>query len=134
MILLDTNVIIDREHYSFDPAESYAASILTRAEFELGIQAAGDARIRASRVGRLRLLDAEFDWLEFDVECTRSYGVVAAGANPPGGAKVRSKDALIAAQAHRYGATLMTSNTTDFARFGHLIPLTEPVPRMAARQ
>ena len=114
MILLDTDVIIDRERYVFDPDQDYAASILSRAEFELGIQSARDASTRALRVRRLAILDDEFNWLEFDVESTRSYGVIAARAIPPGGAKVRSKDALIAAQAHRHGATLMTANTDDF--------------------
>jgi predicted nucleic acid-binding protein len=129
VILLDTNVLIDREKYRFDPAETYAASILSRAEFELGIQAARDAVTRASRVQRLAVLDAEFDWLGFDIESTRSYGVLAAGAIPPGGAKVRNKDALIAAQAHRHGATLMTADLGDFACFSHLIPVVPPVRR-----
>ncbi|MGO2632510.1 MAG: PIN domain-containing protein [Galactobacter sp.] len=129
MILLDTNVIIDREKYYFDPGEDFAVSILTRAEFELGIQSAHDAQVRALRVQRLALLDREFDWLEFDLECTRSYGVLAAGALPPGGSKIRSKDALIAAQAHRHGAMLMTANIDDFARFSHLVPITAPIPR-----
>jgi predicted nucleic acid-binding protein len=42
---------------------------------------------------------------------------------------VRSKDALIAAQAHRHGGTLMTANTDYFARFSRLIAVVEPVLR-----
>ncbi|MBD0024255.1 MULTISPECIES: PIN domain-containing protein [Gordonia] len=129
MILLDTTVIIDRAKCLFDPGEDYAVSILTRAEFELGIQSARDATIRARRVRRLAFLDREFDWLEFDIESTRSYGVPAAGALPPGGSKVRSKDALIAAQAHRHGATLMPANIDDFVCFSHLVPITMPTLR-----
>jgi predicted nucleic acid-binding protein len=129
VILLDTDVIIDRGKYVFDPDQDFAASVLSRAELELGIQSACDARTRALRVQRLAILDAEFDWLELDVEPTRSYGVIAAQAIPPGGAKLRSKDALIAAQAHRHGATLMTANIDDFARFSHLITVVEPVLR-----
>lgn len=48
MILLDTNGIMDREKYFFDPDEEYAVSILTRAEFELGIQSARDARVTSA--------------------------------------------------------------------------------------
>jgi len=129
VILLDTDVLIDRERYVFAADQVYAASILSRAEFELGIQSARDATTRVSRVRRLAALDDEFDWLSFDIESTRSYGVIAAGAIPAGGAKIRNKDALIAAQAHRYGATLMTANTDDFARFSHLIPVIGPVSR-----
>jgi predicted nucleic acid-binding protein len=119
-ILLDTNVIIDRDQYVFDPSERYGASILTRAEFELGIQVARDPHVRAARISRLDALDAEFAWLEFDKKSTTSYGIIAAAALPPGGAKIRSKDALIAAQAHRYGASLMTANATDFKPFSRL--------------
>lgn len=100
----------------------------------LGIQNAPDPRTRAQRVQWLAALDAEFDWLMFDVECTRSYGVVAGRAIPSGGVRVGSKDALIAAQAHRYGASLMTANVDDFGRFAHLVPLLQPTPRsLAAR-
>ncbi|MGO1944984.1 MAG: hypothetical protein ACTH1Z_11365 [Ancrocorticia sp.] len=39
---------MDREKYFFDPDEEYAVSILTRAEFELGIQSARDARVTSA--------------------------------------------------------------------------------------
>lgn len=73
-------------------------------------------------------MDERFDWLPMDKESTRSYGVVAAGATATG-ARIRGKDALIAGQAHRHGAAVMTLNTEDFAPFSRLITVVAPTPR-----
>lgn len=128
MILLDTNVLVDLHRYALDPAERYAASILSRAELEFGVLAARDPQVAAGRLRWLNDLDERFDWLEFDVAASRSYGIVATGARASG-AKVRGKDALIAAQAHRYGAAVMTANTADFVPFDHLVRVLAPTPR-----
>lgn len=128
MILLDTNVLVDLHRYAFDPAERYAASILSRAELEFGVLAARDPHASAERLRWLNELDERFDWLEFDLASSRSYGIVAAGARASG-AKVRGKDALIAAQAHRYGAAVMTANLADFTPFDHLVRVLAPAPR-----
>lgn len=128
MILLDTNVLVDLDLYVLDPAESYGASILSRAELEFGVLAARDAATAAARLWRLNELDERFDWLDFDVASSRSYGIIAAGARATG-AKVRGKDALIFAQAHRYGAAVMTANRADFEPFDHLVRLLTPVTR-----
>ena len=128
MILLDTNVLIDLDLYQFDPREEYGASILSRAELEFGIQAARNPHDAAERTRRINSLDERFAWVELDVESTRSYGIVAAGARATG-AKVRSKDALIAAQAHRHGAAVMTANIDDFKPFDHLVEVIAPVRR-----
>lgn len=125
MILLDTNVLIDLDRCRFDAGESYGASILSRAELEFGVQAAPSAESMAIRTRRLTELDDRFSWVEFDLACTRSYGIIAAGARAAG-ARVRSKDALIAAQAHRHGAAVMTSNLDDFAPFDHLVRVLAP--------
>lgn len=77
---------------------------------------------------RLIELDALFDWIGFDIECTRSYGTVAAGARATG-ARVRSKDALIVAQAHRHGVAVMTANTNDFKPFDHMVRIIAPTRR-----
>lgn len=130
MILLDTNVLIDLEHYRFDPGENYGASILSRAELELGVEAAPSRESKVVRARRLAELDDRFRWIEFDLACTRSYGIIAAGARATG-ARVRSKDALIVAQAHRHGAAVMTANLDDFAPFDHLVRVLAPVPREA---
>ncbi|SDS39507.1 PIN domain-containing protein [Jiangella sp. DSM 45060] len=87
-------------------------------------------RDAAERTRRLNELDQRFDWVGFDIESTRSLGMVAAGARATG-AKIRSKDALIAAQAHRHGAAVMTANTDDFRPFDHDVEIVAPVPRTA---
>ncbi|QDP98330.1 type II toxin-antitoxin system VapC family toxin [Microlunatus elymi] len=129
MILLDTNVLIDLDQYQFDPQEVYGASILSRAELEFGVRAATNPGDIAERTRRLNDLDQRFDWIPVDIESTRSYGIVAAGARATG-ARIRSKDALIAAQAHRHGATVMTANTDDFSPFDHLIEVSAPIRRV----
>lgn len=128
MIVLDTNVLVDLDRYALDPDGLHAASILSRAELEFGVRAARNAIDTAARTRRLNDLDMTFDWLLFDVECTRSYGLLASAARATG-AKVRGKDALIAAQAHRYGAAVMTANLADFRPFDHLVEVVAPTPR-----
>ncbi|QCB92353.1 PIN domain-containing protein [Cellulomonas shaoxiangyii] len=130
MIVLDANVLIDLDLYALDPDELYAASILSRAELEFGVRAARTAADTAARTRRLNELDRHFDWLPLDVECTRSYGLIAVSARATG-AKVRSKDALIAAQAHRHGAAVMTANLDDFRPFDHLVEVVAPRRREA---
>lgn len=128
VILLDTNVLVDLHMYALDADEQYGASILSRAELEFGVRAARTAEDTALRTRRLNELDEAFEWLPFDVECTRSYGLVAATATTTG-AKVRGKDALIAAQAHRHGATVVTANLADFRPFAHLVQVQAPTLR-----
>lgn len=128
MIVLDTNVLVDLDLYALDPDAQYAASILSRAELEFGVRAARSAADTAARTRRLNDLDLMFDWLPFDVECTRSYGLLASAARATG-AKVRGKDALIAAQAHRFGAAVMTANLADFRPFDHLVEVVAPARR-----
>jgi hypothetical protein len=125
MILLDTNVLIDLDRLDLPDDELMAASILSRAELEFGIRSAASVDLAAQRTQRLNALDHVFDWVAFDVESTRSYGLVAAHARATG-AKVRGKDALIAAQAHRHGAAVMTANLDDFRPFAHLIQVVAP--------
>jgi predicted nucleic acid-binding protein len=130
VILLDTNILIDLDLYKFDPRDEYGASILSRAELEFGIQAARNPHDAAERTRRINSLDQRFAWVELDIESIRSYGIVAAGARATG-AKVRSKDALIAAQAHRHGAAVMTANIDDFKPLAHLVEIIAPVRREA---
>jgi predicted nucleic acid-binding protein len=128
VIILDTNILISLDQIRLDDDESYAASILSRAELEFGLNAAPSPALRAERTRRLAGFDAQFDWLPFDVESTRSYGIIAAGAAVRG-SRVRGKDAMIAAQAHRHGAAVMTANLADFAPFAHLVEVFGPSGR-----
>ncbi|GAB3171129.1 hypothetical protein GCM10027059_38790 [Myceligenerans halotolerans] len=128
MILLDTNILIDYDDYEFDTDEQQAASILSRAELEFGIRSASSPHLAALRTRRLNEFDTAYDWVPFDLDCTRSYGMIAAQATTRG-AKLRGKDSLIAAQALRHGATLMTANRADFRPFEHLIEVIDPVRR-----
>ena len=125
MILLDTDILIDADAYVFDETETYTASILSRAELELGVHRAGTAYDRQARQARLALLDTWLDWLEFDIAASRGYGLVAGTAEITG-ARLRNKDALIAGQAYSLGLPIMTHNTADYAPFFAHIVLIEP--------
>jgi predicted nucleic acid-binding protein len=128
VIILDTNVLIGLQRYEYDRNEAFGASILSRAELEFGVRAAKTPSQTAERTRRLNDLDLRFDWIEFDIESTRSYGALAAAARATG-AKVRGKDAMIAAQAHRHGAAVMTANVDDFKPFQHLVEIVAPSPK-----
>jgi predicted nucleic acid-binding protein len=126
VILLDTNVLIDGYLYFFDPAESYVASMLSRAELELGVQGERSLVVRQERQVRLARLDARVTWRPFDRAASQGYGAVAGHASVTG-ARLRSKDALIAGQAYSLGCTIMTRNTADFAPFAAFVQTIEPV-------
>ena len=128
MILLDTNILIDGERYVLDPSESYVASMLSRAELELGVHSAPSPAQREERQGRLRRLDAWLTWLPFDRVASEGYGFVAARTRLTG-ARLRGKDALIAGQAYSLGASLLTANTADFTPFATLLVVLAPTPR-----
>ncbi|MCL2595326.1 MAG: type II toxin-antitoxin system VapC family toxin [Promicromonosporaceae bacterium] len=123
MIILDTCILIDRDLYVFDENETYAASILSRAELESGLRTAATPEQRAERAQLLNALDAQFDWLPFDLECTRAYGEITAGITAHG------TGALIAAQAYRFGANVISENFGDFAPFWRFVRVNRPTPK-----
>jgi len=128
VILLDTNILIDGLAYAFDPSETYVASMLSRAELELGLQRAPTSAERQYRQARLLRLDDWLTWMPFDRQASVGYGVVAGGSTFTG-ARLRGKDALIAGQAYSVGASVMTANTTDFEPFETVLTVVAPVPR-----
>jgi predicted nucleic acid-binding protein len=132
VILLDTNILIDYELYAFDPEETYSASVLSRAELEFGICKAPTAQEREIRQAVLADLDTRFKWKPFDLRASQGYGIVA-GTAPVSGAKVRSKDALIAGQAYSLQAGVMTRNMSDFAPFSHLVTIIPAALKPLAR-
>jgi predicted nucleic acid-binding protein len=125
VILLDTCILVDLEKYILDLSEEYRVSILSRAEFEFGIRKANTPQQSAERIVKLADLDSTYNWLIFDEASSRAYGEIAAGASATG-AKIRSKDALIAAQAYQIGAAVMTENVADFAPFAKYIQIVPP--------
>ena len=125
MILLDTDILIDADAYVFDETETYTASILSRAELELGVHKATTAHERQARQARLALLDTWLDWLGFDIAASRGYGLVAGTAEITG-ARLRNKGALIAGQAYSLGLPVMTRNTADYQPFSAYVVLVEP--------
>ena len=120
MILLDTSALIADSLASLDPAQEYAASILSRAELEFGVAVAqGDqADIRRRRLSQL---DSLFAWLPFTETTTRAYGILARTIHAEAPAQARRIDTYIAAHALESGAPLMTANPKDFHRIAHLI-------------
>lgn len=131
MILLDTDVLVDLHRYAFGTEVTYAASILSRAELEFGIRRARTPESRHARAQRLSLIEEHFEWIDFDLASTISYGELASHAVKRGitGSRIRTKDALIAAQAHRHGASVMTTNLSDFRAFEPLIDVEAPTQR-----
>ena len=129
MILLDTNVLIDFDSYTFDPSQSYCASMLSRAELTLGVVRAQTAQDGLARRAKLALLDAWIDWLPFDQAASEGYGIVA-GAAKLTGARLRNKDALIAGQAYSLGLSIMTANVDDFVPFSAHVVAMAPTPNL----
>lgn len=129
MILLDTNVLINFDNYQFDAQQSYAASVLSRAELALGTYHAPSVPERQKRQAILAAFDAQFDWLPFDRAASDGYGAVT-GQSSLTGARLRNKDALLAGQAFSLGLAIMTANTKDFAPFAEQIEIIAPTRRI----
>ncbi|MDR2373883.1 MAG: hypothetical protein LBD77_07260 [Bifidobacteriaceae bacterium] len=128
MILLDTTVLVD---LAFPESEQVSASILSRAELELGIRVAPDAATAARRTARLAVLDAMLEWLPFTEADSRAYGVIGAAVHARAAAQARRTDTFLAAQAYARGAGLMTANVQDFKHVSHLVrvlPQVAPAP------
>ena len=125
MLVVDTSALLDWHLVGVD--EPFTVSILTRAELEFGIGMARDVTEREVRARRLAEWDARVDWLPYDENATRSYGILATACARVGAkAKARALDLHIAAQAHSVGAGVLTFNTGDFAPVRHLVRIVEP--------
>ena len=87
--------------------------------FELWYGAAKSQR-REANTERLRaFLAGPLEWTEFDGEDAREAGAVRAELETAG-TPIGAYDVLIAGQARRLGATLVTSNLSEFARVARL--------------
>ncbi|RFA07583.1 hypothetical protein B7R21_15475 [Subtercola boreus] len=116
---LDTNILIDPPKDL--PDDSFGSSIISLAELHSGVELATDVATRAQRQQRLVQLRALFDWIPFDEYSAESYGVLAATVARTRPGHARSKDIMIAGQAHALGVPLMTRNARDFELVSHLV-------------
>jgi len=123
MILLDTNVIIAacnkrpvRTATRVDAELAGGAGLLTSSivEFELRYGIAKSKRRHANELILKQFLSM-VDVLPFDREDAALAGDIRASLETAG-TPIGHYDLLIAAQALRHGATLVTANTREFAR------------------
>lgn len=129
MFCLDTNVIIHainrtRPDFARRISDEIAAGrplivpAIVRFELEYGI--AKSARREANRAVFERLLARGFDQPAFDSEDAAEAGAIRAALEVTG-ALIGPYDILIAAQARRRGAALVTLNRSEFDRVPGLI-------------
>jgi tRNA(fMet)-specific endonuclease VapC len=80
----------------------------------------GKSQRQESNAQRLEAFFAgPLEWAEFDEEDAREAGTVRAELES-GGKPIGAYDVLVAGQARRRGATLVTSNAREFGRVRHL--------------
>ncbi|WP_211881220.1 PIN domain-containing protein [Pseudarthrobacter albicanus] len=124
MILLDTNVLISPP--SVWPAGAVlGSSIISLAELQFGIRSSASEQIRRHRVRRLAVWRELMDWILFDEHAAESYGELAARVRTLRPQHARSKDIMIAAQAHALGVPLMTRNAKDFELVSDVVEILE---------
>lgn len=124
MICLDTNAVITIFNARASTAESRLRAALKSGEavavsslvlFELWHGAAKSARADRNRDRIKDFLTAPIGVLAFEAEDAREAGDIRADLERAG-SPIGPYDILIAAQARRRGATLVTANTREFAR------------------
>ena len=129
MIFLDANVVIDllnarrpkvREHYDEARGLSVRLKLLTIALFELRYGAANSDRVERNLRALDVLIEEGFDVIPFDAADAAEAGVIRAHLRRAG-RLIGPYDILIAAQARRRGALLVTSNGREFERMPGLI-------------
>lgn len=122
--LLDTNAVVAllrnkpagvRERYREAEASGDYLALSSVVLFELWYGVAKSSQV-SENTERLRiLLSGDLDLLDFDDEDARTAGQVRAGLEKSGN-PIGAYDVLIAGQALRRGLTVVTANTTEFAR------------------
>jgi predicted nucleic acid-binding protein len=113
VILPDTNVLIAPPAVWPDGAV-LGSSIISLAELQFGIRSSATEKIRRNRVHRPAVWRELMDWILFDEHAAESYGELAARVKRLKPQHARSKDIMIAAQAHSLGIPLMTRNAKKF--------------------
>lgn len=126
MILLDTNILISPPS-AWPADEVLGSSIISLAELQFGIRSSASEEIRRHRVRRLAVWRELMDWILFDEHAAESYGELAARVQKLRPQHARSKDIMIAAQAHSLGVPLMTRSARDFDRVSDVVEVLEVV-------
>jgi tRNA(fMet)-specific endonuclease VapC len=129
MVFLDTNIVVDlldargpglRERYDEARRLSMRLALSTIALFELRYGAANSDRIERNTRALDALLDEGFDLIPFDTADAAEAGAIRAHLRRAG-TLIGPYDMLIAAQARRRRAILVTSNGREFERVPGLI-------------
>jgi tRNA(fMet)-specific endonuclease VapC len=124
MFCLDTNVIVallngrqPAVRAKFDAARAAGTPLVLSviALFELRFGAANSARPGENQRALEELLEGEIEILAFDPADAMEAGEIRAHLRASG-RPIGPYDILIAAQARRRGATMVTSNTREFER------------------
>lgn len=130
MLLLDTNVVIRIAEVELPP-DDIALSAVVYAELRLGIEHTADEATRRMRRRELSQVSALFDsaWLPFDRAAADGYAYLAARVIRTRPAHARSKDIMLAGQAHSLGAQLLTFNAKDFELVADQVDIVTPTLR-----
>lgn len=129
MVFLDTNIVVDllnarrpavRERYDEALRLDMRLALSAVALFELRYGAANSDRVERNMRVLDALLDESFDVVPFDAADAAEAGAIRAHLRRAG-TPIAPYDILIAAQARRRGATLVTSNGREFERVPELI-------------
>ena len=124
MVFLDTNVVVDllrgrhpseRERYARTRTLGAPLALSTIALFELRYGAANSDRIEQNMRALDALIREGFEVVAFDAADAAEAGAIRADLRRAG-KPIGPFDTLIAAQARRRDATLITHNATEFAR------------------
>jgi tRNA(fMet)-specific endonuclease VapC len=124
MICLDTNVVIAALNQPTPRVEMHLREAMTNGQpvaissvvlFELWYGAAKSARVERNKKRIIDFLGAPIEVLPFDADDAREAGDIRALLERAG-TPIGPYDVLIAAQARRRGALLVTANMREFAR------------------
>ncbi|MBV9290274.1 MAG: PIN domain-containing protein [Hyphomicrobiales bacterium] len=124
MVFLDTNVVVDllrarrplvRERYAKMRNLGARLALSTIALFELRYGAANSDRAEQNRRALDALLGESFEIVAFDADDAAEAGAIRAELQRSG-KPIGPFDTLIAAQARRRGATLITNDAREFGR------------------
>ena len=137
MIFLDANVVVDllnarrpevRERYDEARGLGMRLALSTIALFELRYGAENSDRVERNTRALDALLEDGFDVTAFDAADATEAGAIRAHLRRAG-TPIGPYDILIAAQARRRGAVLVTANGREFERVPGLIVASWTIPR-----